>query len=102
MLFNGANWKMNSFREHFASQSCQNEEISHLFFCSDSKFISAPAKIMKQADLVLITFASEEETFRNLILQKGICGNYRDILWPESIACFEGFGELYKSLYASV
>jgi ethanolamine ammonia-lyase large subunit len=64
MLFNGANWKMNSFREQFASQSCQNEEISHLFFCSVSKFISAPAKIMKQADLVLITFASEEETFR--------------------------------------
>ena len=70
--------KFQKFKELYASQSSHNEcadNISHLLVCSDERIASAPGKILHQADLVLVTFANEEDTFRNLILQRKILVN---------------------------
>jgi hypothetical protein len=76
----------------------QISNISRLLVCSDYRIISAPEKILEYADLVLVSFANEADTFRNLILQKEDSRKYRDILWPGSVDRFLGFEQTFKGL----
>ena len=68
-----------------------DDALSYLLVCSDPRIMSAPQQVLERADLIIITYASEQDTCRTMIMQKKDTKHYREIDWSTSVERFRGF-----------
>ena len=73
-----------------------------ILVCSDPLIMSAPFPILDKADLVIITYANEDDTFRNMILLKEDSKYYREHVWPSSVKRFHDFEKNYFAFEAAL